>query len=405
MGNFDDIEIDGKQLICRRAANKSRQDDDGKAVVQILAEEMGYNVASKEYRTILVSRPLVVRGPASSEGQTRAMVSIRTILAPLSPRSQKLAQSARKQRAQLISSRTLIHHDDCAGYLESISQQLTVALENELKRMQTNYIILSPYLEDAASRSRTIADDYIRKYEQALEQSHSSFQRLCDTIKRSIRISVENHVVHLLHGKLLAAVHECYEKEDATLEAKFGTILSSKLSLCELGAQADFSEFILADEPASLLKRLPNLQSPIAMVSCLMKLVDLISDALNQSVTLKRLSGDNRSETGGQALSSSAWKPTPICSDDLIATFVFCIPRAGPNNLFSLIRYLEMFGWSSAEKDQVSYYLTTLESAVEYIMNLSDQRGPHEHHREGDRMASDAVMMDRARPGGDRQHW
>lgn len=360
-------------LLCRPG---KRQSESAPVAVRILAEEIGYNALSREHRTILIERPLVApRRAIDAEAQpaARAAASFRAILAPLSPRSAKLGQLAKKQRARLISLRKLHHHDECAKYLECISQELTLAMEAEVKRMQSNYMILSRYLEDVASRTRALAERFVEKYERAIEQSQMQADWLCEIIRRSIRVSVENHVVHLLHGKLMAAIQKCHEKEDRELEAKFEVLLGSRLTLCQLGAQQEFANFILSDELLWTLRQLPDLQSPVAMLSCLVKLADLMSEGLSQSVQLQRLLGQDAASQGkayGRMLPPPSKAPTSICSDDLIATFVYCLPRARPNKLFSLIKYLELFGWSSVERDQASYYLATLESAVAYTMSF-----------------------------------
>jgi hypothetical protein len=366
MGNFDDIEMEGKKLICYRNSTNPNE----KLIVNMISEEIGYNMFSREFRTVIVDRPLAL--PVQSR---RPLVSFKGILGPLSLRSP--SSLAKRQRTYLINSRALTHHDECAKYLEFISQDLTISLENEVKRLHSNYIILSQYLQDAAKRTKDIAETYIEKYELLLETSSRGRFEICDVIHKSIQLSVENYVIYLMHGKLMATIQICYECEDSLLDEKFDLMLASKLTICQLGAQKEFSAFEPDDELMLLLRQLPNLQSPLAMVSCLMKLVDLISDNLNQSVRFERLLGDSSKnnhhrETELLLATSVSKDPVPICSDDLIASFVYCLPRAKPNNLFSTMRYLEIFGWHTIEKEQASYYLATFESAVEYILNFTN---------------------------------
>uniref|UniRef100_A0A6G1SBP1 VPS9 domain-containing protein n=1 Tax=Aceria tosichella TaxID=561515 RepID=A0A6G1SBP1_9ACAR len=370
MGNFEDIEVENKKLICHR--NLKNPSD--KLIVNIIAEEIGYNMFSKEYRTVLVDRPLVF-----NIQPRQIMIAFKGILAPLSPRSPSATALAKRQRAHLINSRTLTHQDDCAKYLEFISQELTVRLEIEIRRLQSNYIILSHYLPDASKRTRDIADRYVEKYELILETSFKGRLEICEIIQKSIRLSVENYVVYLMHGKLMATIHDCYEREDSLLAEKFNLLLASRLTICQLGARKEFSAFEPDDDLLRLLRRMPNLQSPLAMVCCLMNAIDRISENLNQSVRFKRLLGDSSRDNfqleAERLMATSAHGPTdpiPICSDDLIASFVYCLPQARPNNLYSMLRYLELFGWHSVEKDQSSYYLATFETSVEYILNFTN---------------------------------
>lgn len=371
MGNFEDIEVENKKLVCYRNTRNPSE----KLIVNIIAEEIGYNVFSREYRTLLVDRPLVLPVPPR-----QIMTAFKGILAPLSPRSPTILAAAKRQRAHLLSSRMLAHHDDCAKYLEFISQELTMNLENEIKLLQSNYIILSHYLPDAAKRTSDIATRYTEKYELILESSSRGQFEVCDIIQKSIQLSVENYVVYLMHGKLMAATHDCYEREDSLLELKFNLLLASRLTICQLGAQKEFAAFAPDEELLRLLRRLPNLQSPLAMVSCLMNIIDLIGNSLNQSVRFERLllSGSDSFQLEAEQLlaTSASTNPVPICSDDLIASFVYCLPRARPNNLFSTLRYLEQFGWLSVAKDQASYYLATFESSIEYILNFNPSGEP-----------------------------
>lgn len=314
--------------------------------MNILAEEIGYNVYNKEYKIILIDRPLFKT--------SNSKPLIETILAPLSPAN----STQRRSLKALRPSKPLKSHDDCSKYLEFISQKVTTDLEMEVKRLQSNYLILYEYLNDAARRIKNLTETYIPKYEIVIEDKNNM---ICDSIRQAIQLSVENYVIYLLHGKVMASIYSKHEKDDRKLMKKFNEIQKSKLNICQLGAQTAFEDFILEEEILSQIKTLSSLQSPLSIVSNLVKLFDLISEALNQSVRFKNLIGDGIGEND----------VVSICSDDLIATLVFSMAQAKPTNLFSLCKYLDTFGWSSSSKDQAAYYTATFQIVIQYVFNYN----------------------------------
>lgn len=210
--------------------------------------------------------------------------------------------------------------------------------------------------------------------------------KLCEeTSRRGIRISVENYLVHLLHGKLVVALQNLHEPQDNLLLNKFDLINLDGLTICQLGAQDVFSEFQVNDKLLIELRLLPELQSPLAIVSALIRCVDLISEILNQSVRFRRLLGLIDTE---RSFSSNI----SICSDDLIASFVYSLAKARPRNLFSVIKYLEIFGWSSAAKDQAAYYTATFHIVIQYILNYTPSSSSSSDKIRGRLIENDQVI-------------
>lgn len=334
--------MDNNQLIVYLDKKKTMR-----KVVNILAEERGYNVNNKEYKTLLIDTPLLTLPNKSF---------IVSLFSPLSPRNSTHQRNRIKKPPKPIQD-----HDDCLKYLEYISHEITIDLERDIKRLQSNYLILSKYLEDAAERIRNLAEDYIPRYEVAIGLSNET---VCDSIRQIIRLAVENHIVHLMHGKLMASIFNNHRRDDEVLSRKLNEIHRAKLTICQLGAQSTFSNFIVTDETHQELKRLSSLQSPLAVVSSLIKLVGLISDALNQSVKFKYLAGD----------CGTREEKVLICSDDLIASFVYVLANTKPVNLFCISRYLETFGWTSIAKDQAAYYTATFQIVIQYIYNYTSEQ-------------------------------
>lgn len=343
---YEDIEIDNRKLIIHQNKKKPF----GKIIVNILAEEIGYNVHNKEYKMILIEKPLF-----STTSISKPLIG--TILAPLSPTNSS-STITRHSLKSLKPSKPLRGHDDCSKYLEFISQKVTTDLEMEVKRLQSNYMILYKYLDDAAKRIKNLTENYTPKYELIIEGKSNL---ICDSIRQSILLSVENYVIYLLHGKLMASIYNKHENDDKILMKKFNEIQKSKLNICQLGAQTAFEDFILEEEILNHIRRLSSLQSPLAIVSNLVKLFELISEGLNQSVRFKNLIADCDGEND----------VVSICSDDLIATLVYSMAQAKPTNLYSLCKYLDTFGWSSSSKDQAAYYTATFQIVIHYVFNYN----------------------------------
>lgn len=350
MGHSDNIEIKGRQLIVhfRKTRNRAAQ----QLSVEILAEQIGYNVNNKEYKTILIDRPLLAPdsgGSSSGSGSIGGPLLLRSILSPT------FRPSPKKRRRQ--PPRALLDHNDCFQYLECLSHSVTKDLESDVKRLQSNYLILAEYLDDAATRIRDLVECYLARY--ATLATADDDESLSDSVRRSICLSIENVAVHLLHNKLMAAIKLSHKDDDKLLLEKFQAIRDAKLNICQLGAQTFFDEFVLNEEILRELRQLPTLESPQEIVSCLMRSVALISEALNQSVRFKLLMG-----TGDKAT---------ICSDDLIASFVFALAKAKPNHLYSVSKYLEIFSWHSSARDQAAYYVATFQIVVQYVLGYTNE--------------------------------
>lgn len=307
--------------------------------VNILAEEKGYNAYNKEYRTLLVDQPLFV--------EISVPLIIKNILTPRA-RGNLL-------NLKLIKHSQLVNHESCLKFLETISQQVTTKLELDVRQMQSNYMILSHYLNDAANRHKDLVESYIGKFESSLEVNDLSS---CDNVQRSVRIAVENYVIYLMHGKLMASVYQLHHKEESILKQNYAKISATKSSICDLGAQKCFINFSVTAEILSEIRKLPLLQCPISMVTCLIRIIKLISHSLTDCVRFERLlSLDEETEQ------------VSICSDDLIASFALALARASIDNLYSVAKYLEIFGWSSTDRDQAAYCVATFQIVVQYILD------------------------------------
>lgn len=365
----NDIEIDGKKLIVKfdrnkintkEQTNKKHQVNDKPLIINIIGEEMGYNVKNKEYKTILIDRPLIMDSFYHNRKGS-----------PILALSKRLTSGSQfKNPPQLIQrigpKRCLRDQGDCSRYLESISQEITVSLEFDVRLMQSNYIILSKFLDDASQRIKSICEFYVPKYEQKLSQTTDSpnsdiiYQ---PTIDQAIRISIENYIIYLLHGKLMASIFALYEQHDNKMISKFDEIQKLSPNISTLGAQKIFSDFHITDDLVHEIASLPNLQSPLAIMSCISRSIELINDCLNQNVKFKSLIGMDNSSSQTNDL-------VTICSDDLIACLVYCFINVKPTKLYSISKYLSTFGRTSTSRD--AYYAATFQLVVQYIYSYAN---------------------------------
>lgn len=345
---IEDIELENGKLICTPA--KSQLGATSEIKVNILGEVIGYSQHHTRYKVIMIDKALI--------GASNLSLAKSFLVSRFSP---IVGTRLLGNRARLKPPRPLLDHDSCAEFLESISQSVTMELELNVKQLQSRYLILSEYLDDAAARIRRLADRFVPRYEAIIQPANGVHRELT---RRDIRLSVENYIVYLLHGKLMASIQNWQAKNDRRLLERFQQIYSSKITICQLGAQEAFADFDLSDELALELVRLPSLQSPLAMASSLVKAVDMINEGLNQCVKLKSLTGEAGLSDGDKVF---------ICSDDLIATFVYSLAQVRPPSLYSLSKYLETFGWSSSSRDRPAYYMATFQLVIQYVFGYDPE--------------------------------
>lgn len=350
---ISEIELDNNKLICHR--RQVENEPARKFEVNILGQVVGYNQHHARYRVVVVDKLLFEPQPVSLVPSRVSLV--KSFLASrFSP-----AARLRSERYRLRPPRPLIDHTSCVDFLESISQRVTTDLEADVRQFQQDELARPGYLSELEMRIRRLADCYSMRYE---NQAPIGRGVLRDLGRRDIQLSVENYIVYLLHAKLFARLQSYNARSDRRLLKRFQDIYASKLSICQLGAQEAFGEFSLSDELAIELVGLPSLQSPLSVVTSLVRSVDLIHEGLNQSIMLKNLTGSAELAQGERV---------SICSDDLIATFVYALAQVRPANLYTLSRYLDMFAWSSTVRDRPAYCAATFQLVIQYVFNYTGE--------------------------------
>jgi len=447
--DLDDIELDGNKLICNwRKKNTSSKETktptrqelqslESRSIVRILGAEIGYNAHNKEYKIILIDRPLVrqaqmvaasveseqdvdsIGGGDSEEFMRETDNKLGTPMLRLTeifargakrrddhqPAGSELELARRPhwqgsggRKVNVSAKKSLRNQDDCFNFLDSISAQLTYELETHMKGLQSSCITSDNvfHLDDVASQLRQVADDYVEKFDKLLEsqlavgeKKHSmSWQQYAHRYRKKSRLAVENYLVHLMHGKLMVAVQESCKRDDELLDQRLKKLSRERLTIGQLGAQECFSAFQASGQLIDLICQLPSLQSPLAMVNELLTIVHLISESLAQSVQFRPLvcAMDDLSKVcdrlnGGQthqvlvpnSLQQQYNRQTaPICSDDLIAALIFVMAQARPQHYCSVVKYLELFGWTASSQDQEAYFTATLQIVVQYIIQSPD---------------------------------
>lgn len=335
-GFIEDIKILDKKLIYRPAKHKYTQ-----VHMNILAQEIGYNMHQKEWRTLLIERPLV-------EPSQRPLLL--TILAPLSPAA--LTRPVFKFRA----SQSFRTHEDCHRYLAYISNTATNRLEVDAKKLRSTYMILSQYIEDACDKIRNLVETHAAVFVRIVERKGYT---VCDTALKAINLAVETYVVHLMHTKLFASLKSSHLAEERFLCTSYEHIVDTKADICQLGAQSAFESFDPSDALIGELRRMTTLQSPLAVTQSLMTCMRHLTECLNSCV--------RRCLDIHCALQDASDKAVTICSDDLIASLIYSLAHAKPSNLYTIARYIMLFGWNSNAKDQPAYYSATLQIVVQYL--------------------------------------
>lgn len=425
---IDDIEIDGRKLICKtnnsNTDNYNRSNNHQMIIAKILAQEIGYNIHHKEFRTILIDRVLV------SDDRLKSRISSSTLSVDDSPRlfrrllgplmgnyyssvksinqyemSTMMDTDKRQKQLQHKKYRiTLETCQDCRKYLDGISENLTLQLDENITQIksthQMEHISSIQQLSNFAELLHKLTSGFIPQYERAIQMLISNKEANTPTfldgpINRCLTLAIENYIVSCLHNELFETIRNFCNKEDTVLLDRLRQITKSRLNVCQLGAQEYFSEYQPSDELISLIRQLPKEQNPISIVNNLMKLMDLVTESINQSVEFRRLlcgslKGFQLEETSGGSDTSSSYssgssiasndaglfqqlnhqRAVSICSDDLIATLIYSLAAARPENFYSLMKYLELFGWSSTRRDQAEYFTVTLQSVVHYIITL-----------------------------------
>lgn len=350
-----EIELDNNKLICHLSATKN--DLASKLVVSILGEVVGYNQYQTRYRVLIIDKLLYQ--PQTPPANPNRVSLVKSFLASTFSPVVKVRRD--RSRARLKPPRPLLDHASCTVFLESISQHITMDLEADVKRLQSGQLIQPSCLDNVATQVKKLIDSYVARYEDLTPTGNGVLRELA---RRDIQLSVENLVVYLLHAKIFGSIQRCHARSDRRLLKRFQEIYASKMTICQLGAQAAFADFTLSDELALELVSLPNLQCPLAVVRSLVRSVDLIHEGLNHSILLTNLAG-RAGLVDGERVS--------ICSDDLIATFVHALAQVRPANLFSLSKYLEMFGWSSYSRDRPAYCTATFQLVVQYVFNYTGE--------------------------------
>ncbi|XP_035214953.1 ankyrin repeat domain-containing protein 27-like [Stegodyphus dumicola] len=269
--------------------------------VKILMEETAYNEDYKPYRILVIERPLCT--------------------------SEKKVEF---QNADVSNKDFILTEIECTLFLESFpgSADILKMLDKKIRVFNSSYMVLPQYLEDAASKLRSISCSTAEEFSRLLK--HTSFDLFSN---KKLSAVVENYVLCHVHDKVFPVIKKYCLEEDKKY-TKLYHFRSRNYTVVEL---------------ASLNSR----NSPSEKLNCLMTTLEL----LNQDI--EHFLFENCYPVS---------KDTPrLTSDDLIPLLVGVIIQARPQYLVSNLYYMQNFCWEMSSVDKYGFSLVTFQAAKEYV--------------------------------------
>ncbi|XP_035828350.1 ankyrin repeat domain-containing protein 27 isoform X2 [Aplysia californica] len=309
--------------------------------VKILSEELAYNKDYKQYKILILERPLNSKFQVTS------------------------AQREEKKTKELQTPKISVA--ECTAFLKSFSEFKTALeqLDKNIEYFCRHYMILPDYLDDARARLEDISAASLRKMSLCLRQPLASDIKFIEVLAGAI----ESYLMSLVYKKVFPVISQHLSKEDQTLLSKGQKL--NRVKPEQIGVRREFS----CPLPMAVveLANLGNLLTPREKLTCLKSTVDNITEGITQSIK-----GSRQEQLAG--ITTEEDEPC-ITSDDLIPILVMVIAQAKCCHLHSDLFYMEHFIWESMDKDRddLSYCLVTFKAAVQYMMttdfsHLEDKR-------------------------------
>lgn len=166
-----------------------------------------------------------------------------------------------------------------------------------------------------------------------------------------LKVAAETYVLHQLHKSLFGALTLCMASDDAEIN-------KCTRNLKELRSHhLDIRESFIANLPAARkeITRLNKYSTPMGKLYCIQRVIAALmrSHKTPQSPT----------EDGTDRPLSDV-----MTTDDLLPLLIFIIVKSEIPNWCSNLAYVQHFNFSrSSNKDEYSYYLATIEAALEQI--------------------------------------
>ncbi|XP_054708392.1 putative uncharacterized protein DDB_G0284213 isoform X2 [Uloborus diversus] len=286
-------------------------------------EEIGYNDDYKQYKILIIQRPLSGSTRLKDESCTSIINGGKNLLLSL---------------------------NECTLFLQSITECSKVlrVLDKKINVFNTSYMILPEYLPDAAvklhSLSRWTVEEFFKSFKA------ESFNKYSSTELSAV---VENYILCHIHDKAFPAIKKyCYE-EDNLLNQKLLSLYEGNITPDQLGVKESFC----CQTPSAVveLASLNSRFSPVEKLNCLMTTLELLNQDIEQFLL----------ETYHPV---SYKKDVPkLTSDDLIPLLVSVIVQARPQYLATNLYYIQNFCWEIPSIDKYSYGLVTFQAAKEFL--------------------------------------
>ncbi|PVD32732.1 hypothetical protein C0Q70_08177 [Pomacea canaliculata] len=276
---------------------------------------------------------------------------------PLDPKFKKQCSQEGKDYHKLLPSHASL--TEFKEFLQSLPQCTKVLekLDQGIQLFNSNYMILTDYLNDAVTRLTNLCEEGIKDCLHKLDHKLTSDIKFKDILTAA----VESYVMGGVHQKVFRVLCQHHLEEDKHLSAKICQ------QVCDVTPQdLKVSPDFICPLPNAVraMLELENLTTPLEKLTCLKSVIDNITAGITNHVAQKKT----------LHLAISTEEPC-LTSDDLIPLLVSVIAQASMESpsscqhLHSNISYMENFTLASTTKDrdELSYCLVTFRAAVQFI--------------------------------------
>ncbi|XP_035192873.1 ankyrin repeat domain-containing protein 27 isoform X2 [Oxyura jamaicensis] len=205
---------------------------------------------------------------------------------------------------------------------------------------------------------------YTKCLQHLLRDSHLKMLAKQEEQMNMIKQAVEMYIHHAIYDLVFKYVGTIEASEDAA----FNKITRSlqDLQQKDIGVKPEFSFNI--PRAKRELGQLNKCTSPQQKLLCLQKVVQTIMQSPSQRVNMEA-----------------------VCADDLLSVLLYLLVKTEIPNWMANLSYIKNFKLCSSVKDELGYYLTSIEAAIEYIRrgNLSDRS------TESDRLCDKLLLRQR----------
>ncbi|XP_052232310.1 ankyrin repeat domain-containing protein 27-like isoform X4 [Dreissena polymorpha] len=199
---------------------------------------------------------------------------------------------------------------------------------------------VTPTLVDLVSGQVTRAMQLVLK--DSLVKRHISQS---DQYISSLKISVENYLMNVVHKHLFATITNCMKSNDSNLNKKNRNLVDTRLE--HLHVRAEYEENLPGSRKE--LSKLNDFSTPFERLQCLKRVVTLLTRPVEAAKSDESLM---------------------MATDDLLPLLIYLIIRSPIPNWFANLTYMKHFILTKvAESDEFSFYLATLEAALHFILS------------------------------------